>query len=145
VAYGDTPGVKSETFKKLISYHNDQKNIFTLLAFQSKTPFGYGRIIVDENNEFTAIREQKDCSEEEAKIQICNSGILCANFFELNAILPLIENNNSAKEYYLTDIPIYAKKMGLKIGLMVEQEETQFLGINTQEQLREMEDLYNSH
>lgn len=141
VAYGDTPAVKAETFKKLIEQHEEQDNIFTLLAFKANNPYGYGRILVDENNNFTAIREQKDCTLTEEKIQICNSGILCANFFNLKNILPLIENKNSAQEYYLTDIPIYAKKQKLKIGLMIEEEENQFLGINTQEQLRNMEEL----
>ena len=143
VAYGDTPAVKSETFKQLISLHEYRKNIFTILSFKAKNPYGYGRIIVDEKNDFVAIREQKDCSQEEEKIQICNSGIICANFSDLITILPMIENKNSANEYYLTDIPIYAKKRGLKIGLMVEEDESQFLGINTQEQLKDMEKVIN--
>ncbi len=139
VAYGDTPAVKSDTFKKLIDYHNSQKNVFTILSFIAQNPFGYGRIIVDNENNFVAIREQKDCSFEEEKILVCNSGIICANFYELEKILPMIDNNNSAKEYYLTDIPLYAKNLGMKIGLLVENDELQFLGINTKEQLQDME------
>ncbi|MES2615948.1 MAG: sugar phosphate nucleotidyltransferase [Bdellovibrionota bacterium] len=139
VSYGDTPMVKAETFKKLMDLHLKQNNSFTVLAFKAEDPFGYGRIITNANGELIAIREQKDCSKEEENIQICNSGILCANYSNLTAILPLIKNNNLAKEFYLTDIPIFALEQRLKIGLMVEDEEAQFLGVNTQEQLQELE------
>jgi bifunctional UDP-N-acetylglucosamine pyrophosphorylase/glucosamine-1-phosphate N-acetyltransferase len=141
VAYGDTPCVKSSTFENLIIKHQIEKNDFTVLAFQSKNPFGYGRVVVDSNNEFDCIREQKDCSSDEEKISLCNSGILCANFRQLSTILPLIENHNSANEFYLTDVPYVGKKMGLKIGLSIEPDENQFLGINTQEQLKQIEDI----
>lgn len=139
VAYGDTPCVKSETFRRLMNQHEEQKSNFTILAFHAVNPFGYGRILLDKENQFDSIREQKDCTEEEQKIQVCNSGILCANYADLISILPLLDNKNSAKEYYLTDVPFYAKKKGLKVGLMIEKDESQFLGINTQEQLFEME------
>ncbi len=142
VAYGDTPAVMSETFKQLASFHKVNHNSFTIIAFNTSTPYGYGRIIVNQEHEFIAIREQKDCSEEETKISMCNSGFLCANYLELSSILPLIKNDNIAKEYYLTDIPLYAKERGFKIGLMIKEDESQFLGINTQEQLKDMEKLF---
>lgn len=139
VAYGDTPAIKGETFKNLMQVHHENQNHFTVLAFKADNPFGYGRLILDPNGQFLAIREQKDCSEEETKIDVCNSGILCANYFELLRILPQIQNHNSAKEYYLTDVPLCAKEQGLKVGLITEYDEVQFLGINTQEQLKELE------
>jgi bifunctional UDP-N-acetylglucosamine pyrophosphorylase / glucosamine-1-phosphate N-acetyltransferase len=139
IAYGDTPSVKSSTFSEFLKHHAQQKNSFTILAFQAKNPFGYGRIITDKDANFIAICEEKDCSEEQKKIKLSNSGFLCANYNEMQRILPLLKNENASKEYYLTDIPLLSKQSGGKIGYMIGNDEFEFLGINSQEQLAEME------
>lgn len=139
IAYGDTPAVKGSTFREFLNYHMQQKNSFTILAFQAKDPFGYGRIITDKDGSFIAICEEKDCSEEQKKIKLSNSGFLCANYIEMQRMFPLLKNENAAKEYYLTDIPLLSKQSGGKVGYMVGNDEFEFLGINSQEQLAEME------
>lgn len=139
VAYGDTPAIQAETFKKFIQFHEQEKNIFTVLAFKAKSPFGYGRIITDQQGIFLAIREEKDCTEEEKKLDLCNSGLLCGKSAKFIELLPQLENKNSQGEYYLTDVSILAKKSGYKVGVMVGKDEHEFLGVNSQEQLLELE------
>ncbi|WP_186646350.1 sugar phosphate nucleotidyltransferase [Fluviispira vulneris] len=136
---GDSPGVEGETFKTFLKTHAEQNNSFTIMTFKAKNPFGYGRILTDSHKEFIAIREEKDCNEDEKKIDLCNSGFLCANLNDLDAILAKLNNTNAAKEYYLTDAPEISKKLGNKVGYMIGQDESEFLGINSQEQLAEME------
>ncbi len=144
VAYGDTPAIEATTFSKLISQHLQEKNALTIVGFVPADPQGYGRILIDEQGQFLAIREQKDCSSAELLVKVCNSGFICADFPVLNALLPLLENSNAAAEFYLTDVPLLAKNRGFKVGLMVETEESQFLGINTQEQLKKMELIFQN-
>lgn len=139
IAYGDTPAVSGKTFQDFLKFHIKNQNSFTILAFKTNNPFGYGRIVTAESSEFLSIREEKDCSEQEKNINLCNSGLLCANFIDISNALPLLKNDNSAKEYYLTDAPLISKKNGGKVGYLVGQDETEFLGINSQEQLAEME------
>lgn len=139
VAYGDTPAVQADTFKKFIEFHEHEKNIFTILAFKAKIPFGYGRIIIDQQGGFLAIREEKDCNEEEKKLDLCNSGLLCGKLIKFTELLPQLENKNSQGEYYLTDVSILGKKSGYKVGVMVGNDEHEFLGVNSQEQLLELE------
>ncbi|APJ02441.1 sugar phosphate nucleotidyltransferase [Silvanigrella aquatica] len=139
IAYGDTPAVQGATFINFLKYHIEQNNSFTILVFQAKNPYGYGRIITDNNKNFVAICEEKDCTDEQKKITLSNSGFLCANYKEMKKILPLLKNENAAKEYYLTDIPLLSKNAGGKIGYMIGHDEAEFLGINSQEQLLEME------
>ncbi len=139
VAYGDTPAVTGDTFKKFISFHKKNNNIFSILAFVTKNPFGYGRIVTDSNNNFESIREEKDCNEEEKNINLCNSGFQCAKYEAMKEYLPLLKNKNAASEYYLTDLPIIAKEAGKKVNYLVGKDESEFLGINSQEQLAEME------
>lgn len=139
VAYGDTPAVTGETFKNFISFHKKNNNIFSILAFVAKNPFGYGRILTDPNDNFESIREEKDCNEEQKKISLCNSGFQCAKYEAMKEYLPLLKNKNAANEYYLTDLPIIAKEAGNKVNYLVGKDESEFLGINSQEQLAEME------
>ncbi|KAB8038856.1 NTP transferase domain-containing protein [Silvanigrella paludirubra] len=139
IAYGDTPAVKGSTFIEFLKYHSENKNAFSILVFKAKNPFGYGRIITDKNGEFLAICEEKDCSEDQKKIDLCNSGFLCANYLEMQKMFPLLKNENAAKEYYLTDLPILSKNSGKKVGYLIGKDELEFLGINSQEQLAEME------
>jgi bifunctional UDP-N-acetylglucosamine pyrophosphorylase / glucosamine-1-phosphate N-acetyltransferase len=139
IAYGDTPAVEGATFRQFLNYHAQQKNSFTILAFQAKDPFGYGRVITDKNGNFVSICEEKDCSEDQKKIKLSNSGFLCANYHEMQNMFPLLKNENAAKEYYLTDIPLLSKQAGGKVGYMIGNDESEFLGINSQEQLAEME------
>ena len=64
---------------------------------------------------------------------------LCANYLEMQKMFPLLKNENAAKEYYLTDLPILSKNSGKKVGYLIGKDELEFLGINSQEQLAEME------
>lgn len=139
VAYGDTPSVHPDTFENCLQFHTKNKNDVTVIAFEARNPFGYGRILTDNQGEFFAIREEKDCSEQEQKIRLCNSGFLCARFEILQKVLPLLQNENSSKEYYLTDVPFIAKKFGYKVSVMVGANEDEFLGVNSQVQLHELE------
>lgn len=139
IAYGDTPAIKSKTFAQLIQLHEQDENAFTVLAFEAKNPFGYGRVITDAQNQFLAIREEKDCNDQEKKLNLCNSGIVCGNFKEFEELLPQLENKNAQSEYYLTDVPVLAKNRGDKIGVMTGKEEHEFLGVNSQQQLLELE------
>jgi len=139
VAYGDTPAVQTETFSRFMGFHQKQGNDLTILAFKSLNPFGYGRVIQGQGGEFLRICEEKDCSEEERKIDLCNSGLLCCRLDLFLALWPSVSNQNAQKEYYLTDIPLLAKELGCQVGILSSDHQKEFLGVNTQEQLVALE------
>lgn len=139
IANGDTPCVKSATYKQLLKFHTQEKNAVTIAAFYAKNPFGYGRIVLDEEGGFFEIREEKDCSPEEKNVNLCHSGVMCVNFDILDELLPEIKNKNQASEFYLTDIVHSAKKIGQKVGFIASDHENEFAGINTPEQLESLE------
>lgn len=143
IAYGDTPAVQGNTFQTLLNQHTQEKNAFTILAFVAKNPTGYGRILTNHTNQFLAIREEKDCTSTEKQIQLCNSGFLCAKYEDLAHFLPLLQNHNAAKEFYLTDAPLLAQQHGKKVGIRQGVDESELLGINSQEQLAEMEQRFH--
>lgn len=95
---GDIPLISSDTLR--IMNGDDNKILITNL----KNPFGYGRIITDQNNKIIDIVEEKDCNEKQQLIKTVNCGIYNILVKDLVEIIPLITNNNKAREYYLTDM-----------------------------------------
>ena len=103
VLYGDTPLMTFDTLKSALEAHRSAKAGMTVITGILEDATGYGRIVRDERGEVLRIVEQKAATETEKTIQEWNSGmyIFDSSAFELAA---QIGNNNSAKEYYLTDI-----------------------------------------
>lgn len=134
ILYGDTPLIQPKTLKKLINIHNKGKNYATIISAFVKEPKGYGRI-VRENGIFEKIVEQKDANDFEDKINEINTGVYIFNSTALKAALKNLSNNNSQKEYYLTDTLEIIKNTGNKVGIMIADNSEEFLGVNTKLQL----------
>ena len=47
-----------------------------MLGFEPADPSGYGRLILDPQGHVAAIREDKDASEAERRIGLCNAGAM---------------------------------------------------------------------
>ncbi len=99
---GDAPFVDSETIRGALDFHVKNKNALTVLSANVSDPTGYGRIIRSGSG-ISAIREQKDCSEDEKKITEINSGCFLFDVDSLLEALPKLTRNNSQNEYYITD------------------------------------------
>ena len=56
-----------KVLKNLIDFHVNHKNVATILTAEAENPFGYGRIIRNENAEVLRIVEQKDATDFENK------------------------------------------------------------------------------
>jgi len=139
---GDVPLINEESLKKLIKISKE----CGILINELENPQGYGRIIMN-NKDFLKIVEEKDCNDEERKINIVNSGIYCISCELLVKYLPLISNNNKQNEYYLTDIlEIIKNNENSKINLMLLEKNRiyEVLGINNKQQLEELEIIYNN-
>ena len=78
------------------------------------------------------------------EIKEINCGIYAIKSDYLCKYLPYLKNNNSQNEYYLTDIiEIIKREEGFDIGILKIPEENVFeiLGVNTIDQLKELEKL----
>ena len=121
---GDMPLMESQSLQRLI----ENKADFTLAVFETKEPKSYGRVVF-KNQQIEKIVELKDANEEEKKICCCNAGIYAINSNLLIQILPLISNENKAKEYYLTDAVKLAKMKNANIEAVF-VDEKEFMGVN---------------
>ena len=108
-----------------------------VLGFRTNTPAPYGRLLESEGN-LVAIREAKDCSPEEFKINFCNGGIMGFSGAHLLDLIEGIENNNSQGEYYLTDAVELANAQGLKVTA-IEAAESELQGVNSRAHLAKVE------
>ncbi|HET8707659.1 MAG TPA: NTP transferase domain-containing protein, partial [Pseudomonadales bacterium] len=104
VLYGDVPLISLSTLKQLLAIPHP----YNILTLEMANPHGYGRIIRNEIKEIVAIVEEKDAEPEQKKIKEVNTGVIAINGDLLHKWLPKLENNNSQKEYYLTDLVKFA-------------------------------------
>ncbi len=139
ITYGDVPLTRSETFQGLLDVTNkDQLGLLSLIV---DDPDGYGRI-KRVNGAVTGVVEQKDASEEELLINEINAGVLAVNGGALKQYLGEINNENAQGEYYLTDIFALAVKAGQTIQTVHPADAWEAEGINSREQLAELERVY---
>jgi len=137
VLSGDVPFISSKTLESLIDTHIQSKSNATVLTCKLNNPYGYGRIIKNRNNTLKKIIEHKDADESELKEQEINSGIYIFNSKKLFEILPTINNNNSQKEYYLTDVINILLDDNDKVCIEKIKNSREIIGINTLNQLDE--------
>jgi bifunctional UDP-N-acetylglucosamine pyrophosphorylase/glucosamine-1-phosphate N-acetyltransferase len=136
---GDVPLIKAETMHSLL--YNVQGVRITTTVLDN--PHGYGRII-EQNNEFERIVEEKDCNDEEREIQRVNCGIYAFNAQLLWKYLHLITNENAQKEYYLTDLVGIIKtreQIPIEILDIPSHKQIEIIGVNTKQQLSELSEL----
>lgn len=139
ITYGDVPLTRLETFQGLLDVTNaNQLGLLTLIV---DDPNGYGRI-KRANGAVTGIVEQKDANEEELAINEINAGVLACNGGALKKYLGQIDNDNAQGEYYLTDIFSLAANAGQTIQTVHPVDEWEVEGINSREQLAELERVY---
>ncbi|MBR2921807.1 MAG: NTP transferase domain-containing protein [Alphaproteobacteria bacterium] len=138
VIFGDQPLYTKESMKKMLKKRAEGFSV-VCMGFRPDDPARYGRLIMD-GEELKRIVEFKDATDEEKKINFCNSGIMCFEGEKLFSILSAISNDNAAQEYYLTDAVEIALRMGLKCSA-VECPVDEASAANTLEELALLEEL----
>lgn len=112
----------------------------SIVAFQSDSR-AYGRVVFESGSRILdRIVEYKDANEEERRIRICNAGIMAAPAGQFFRWLSMLKNDNAQKEYYLTDVPHFAREDGVRCGV-VECAEAVAMGVNSRSELARAESL----
>jgi len=138
VAYGDTPLLEGESLRALAAEHEAAQRAVSILSAVVPAPFGYGRVVRDEEGEVVAIVEEKDATPQQREIDEINSGILAFDAEFLLSALPRISNDNANGEYYLTDTVNIAREDGLAVGALVIDDVLQTEGANDRVQLADL-------
>jgi bifunctional UDP-N-acetylglucosamine pyrophosphorylase/glucosamine-1-phosphate N-acetyltransferase len=138
ILYGDTPLLRPETLKA-VGAELDAGADLVVIGFDAENPTSYGRLLFDDRGRLIAIREEKDASDEERALTLCNSGIM--GFRSAKTLLGLlgrIGKNNAKGEFYLTDAVALAAGDRLEARIVLSSG-AEVLGVNSRAELAEAE------
>ena len=140
VLFGDTPFISPETLTRVFEARESADVV--VLGFEAADPMGYGRLITD-GDRLLKITETKDCTKDELKISLCNSGVMAAKSETLFSLIDDVSDDNSQGELYLTDIVGIANDRGMNCAV-VTCPEAETLGINSRAHLAEAEAIFQN-
>ncbi len=140
---GDVPLIKSSTLASLLDYYNTDNLDGIILTAIMDDPFGYGRILKDETGNVIKIVEEADATKEEKSIKEINSGTYIFKGKHLKEALNKLTTDNKNNEYYLTDVINIFYENNLKVKTFEISDNNEIIGINSKEDLKNVEKLIN--
>ena len=138
VANGDTPLLRGDSLRGFAAEHEAAQCAVSVLSGIVDEPFGYGRIVRNDEGDVEAIVEEKDATADQRDIHEISSGILAFDAEFLVEALPRIGNDNAKGEYYLTDTVGLARDGGLTVGAFPIDDWVQTQGANDRVQLADL-------
>lgn len=141
VCCGDAPLMKQDTFQALVRTHLEQSNECTMLSARLPEGGSYGRVLRETDGTFQRIVEARDCTPEQAAVTEVNTGTYVFHIPALLSVLDQLSKDNAQGELYLTDVPALLKARGQRVGLCDTCSPNEMLGVNTVEQLAQVETL----
>ena len=136
---GDTPFIKDSSIKKIVNKLKSSEACIGTVELD--IPKGYGRIIRTKNN-ISRIIEEKETTLEQRQIKEVNTGVIAIKENLLRKYVGLINNHNSKKEYYLTDIIKILIENNHKVATFKFTDELEIAGVNSKVDLVRLEQRY---
>jgi bifunctional UDP-N-acetylglucosamine pyrophosphorylase/glucosamine-1-phosphate N-acetyltransferase len=137
---GDTPLLTGSTLRKLLI--EGAGSSAAVLTAELPDPYGYGRIVREDDGSLLRIVEERDADEEVAAIEEVNSGIYAFDARALRVALNTLSTDssstaNSQGEEYLTDAIEFIRQSGGAVTAVVTDDFVEILGVNDRAQLAE--------
>ncbi len=139
VAYGDAPLIEPGPLEEALDKVRSGYDV-AVIGFETDRPTGYGRLLT-RDGELVAIREEKDATDQERRVTLCNSGLMAIDGRKALALLGKIGNANAKGEYYLTDIIEILRAEGGRAATVTAPAET-VAGCNNRAELAELEAIW---
>lgn len=137
ISSGDVPLLRAQSLAALCRACEGSTAKLALASFRAADPTGYGRILRDDAGRCVGIREQRDASARERAIDECNAGVYCIRAEHLRREISQLSSDNAAGEIYITDLIALRARAG-EVAV-VELDAVEVAGVNTPEQLIELE------
>lgn len=139
VLTGDTPLLRASSLAGLLQEQREHSAACVVGTARTEQNEGLGRIVRDGEGQFLRIVEQKDATPEERAITEINTGCFAFDGRALFDALDQVRPNNVQSEYYLTDCAEILRKAGKMVRAACIFEIVEAMGVNTQEQLAEVD------
>ncbi|NPD32914.1 bifunctional UDP-N-acetylglucosamine diphosphorylase/glucosamine-1-phosphate N-acetyltransferase GlmU [Eggerthellaceae bacterium zg-997] len=136
VLSGDCPLIEADTLAALVAARESRNAAVAVLTMAPPDPFGYGRIVRDDQGVPAAIVEQRDATPEQQAITACNAGFYCFDAAWLFDALARVDDRNAQGERYLTDTVALARREGRAVAEVV-ADWAACQGVNSRVQLAE--------
>lgn len=134
ILLGDEPFVPLEAMERMIAWDG-----LSVMAVRPVAYEGLGRMITHDDGTLERIVEERDATDDEKEIDLCNAGNFCVPSEHLEKWLSRIKNDNTQNEFYLTALPGIAEKDGF-LTMVVEADVARMRwGVNTRSELSERE------
>ena len=140
ILFGDVPLVNLNTLIKLKNNFFKNKLHGSMLAFNAKNPFAYGRVLTLKNKVISVV-EEINATNEIRKISLCNAGILICKYSLLFSYIKKIDNKNIKKEKYLPDIFNISHQNNQSFNYIL-CDENEMLGVNTLNDFNKIDKIY---
>jgi len=141
---GDMPLLNRDVIDRLVRSRTVSGG--TLVTSILENPTGYGRIIYKGENHGQRFKivEEAACTEEERTVCEINVGIYLFRADVLKQCVPFLPYHSSKREYYFTDVVKMAFDAGVQILAYQLEEKDNYMirGVNTPEELKELEQLF---
>ena len=143
VTYGDMPLLTAESLERLVEAQiaaggGESSEAVSFLTAVVDDPFGYGRVLRSESDEFERIVEQKDATPPEQLVNEINLGVYCFARGHLDRDLGRLSNDNAQKEYYITDLVGMAAGDGRTVAPIMLEDVGEAQGVNDLSQLADV-------
>jgi bifunctional UDP-N-acetylglucosamine pyrophosphorylase / glucosamine-1-phosphate N-acetyltransferase len=144
VTYGDMPLLRAETLAALVREHAAAGNGVTVLTARVSDPFGYGRIVRDEDGALTEIVEEADATPEQRAISEINSGCYAFDGELLADAIKRVATSNAQGQEYLTDVVAIMRGDGHPASTVLAADPAEIQGVNDRVQLAQVRRAYNT-
>lgn len=134
VVNGDLPILRPQSLQSLLEFHQRERNALTFVTAIMDDPFGFGRVIEFSEGKYRVV-EEREASPEQKKIKEANVGLYLFRVKDLLEALPLVRNDNSKQEYYLTDLIEILSREGKKVRPFSLPAKDEVVGVNDRYEL----------
>jgi len=144
VLSGDVPLIRPQTIELVRNFHIDNDAAMTVLTARLVDPTGYGRVFRrtlhgHPTDELERIVEQKSLQGDEGAQREVNSGIYAFATKPLFKHIDRLKADNSAREFYLTDMAAILNDAGEKVLALEADDSNEVLGVYTRMELAELD------
>jgi bifunctional UDP-N-acetylglucosamine pyrophosphorylase/glucosamine-1-phosphate N-acetyltransferase/UDP-N-acetylglucosamine pyrophosphorylase len=140
VVAGDSPLIQASSLRKLLDHFEKTQPALLLGTLEKADPTGLGRVVRNDQGEFTGIVEHKDATDEQLAIREVNMSTYLFQTQDLLKVLEQLSDDNAQSEYYLTDCARLLREAGRPVAAVPVLEECESLSINNLDELQQVDE-----
>lgn len=144
VMHGDDSAFYSlQTLNNLIQTHRETHAPVSMVTWHANRDIKLGRVIRNNEGKFWKILEKKEYEESGLQSDEINCGLYLFRIEWIKEYITKIPLNETG-EYYLPELPNIAEESNQQVNIYSIQDENEWVGINTQEELQRANELVQS-